>query len=501
MQNEKVVIDKMVVDVFVDSHEAPHVFLNRTKAEIMDQVLPLIERKLEEMDLSQYAETVSIDRLEVDLEGEPNGNWQESLARAVTREISEGLEANLIDQAPSLPEAESPLTEPAPDPSRPDPLDEWIIQMQSPGLTSDAELEEFEALWTELHYYYLTNGALPLTLDFTSGPGTFLQKLRRKISELTQQDPDFPRKLGNWAMDQADAHFEVPPPLLDFYRYTHMTASVHVFLRVLQRILYVREVLEPLLDAYLGQEANEKRELKAWIWHFSKSLPVDRKPPLRKALEKFRRQIPSRVKIEWMESALGQWVKALQPTETKVEKRPQERDWLRVENGGMVLLNPFLPQLFRNLNLLNKAHHWRSEIEQSTAAMVVHYLATGGFDAEEGSLLLGKILTGIPFEESVLPIWEAQDLAKKLSIQLESELEPILEAIHENWRPMRNSSWPGLRADFLTRAGELEIPDETRFNLTVEPHGFDVMLPLKKWGMSLIKYSWMEQILYVDWEK
>jgi len=64
---------------------------------------------------------------------------------------------------------------------------------------------------------------------------------------------------------------------------------------------------------------------------------------------------------------------------------------------------------------------------------------------------------------------------------------------------MRNCTWEGLRTDFLTRNARIHQTNSMQYVLTVEQHTFDLMLPFKEWGISMIKYSWMEEVLYVEW--
>ncbi len=178
-----------------------------------------------------------------------------------------------------------------------------------------------------------------------------------------------------------------------------------------------------------------------------------------------------------------------------------QKERIEIANAGMVLLNPFLPILFKNLELQNEKGEWLSEEHQVQAIYLLSYLVTGLWGTSEDELYLAKVLTNYPLKE-ILP---AFDLAEKgpwdesNQTQLTAELNNIIEVIQENWRPMRNCTWNGLRTDFLTRAGQLELKENMQYILTIEPHTLDVLLPHIKWGMAMIKYSWMEQILNVEW--
>lgn len=177
-----------------------------------------------------------------------------------------------------------------------------------------------------------------------------------------------------------------------------------------------------------------------------------------------------------------------------------------IANAGLVLLNPFFPTLFKNLGLQTEKGDWLSKHEQMVAIYLLNFIATNEMEATEDLLILGKLLTGFPLDEP-LENWEVicqqssvidleSELIKKLTT---NELPNILEIIHQNWYPMRNCTWAGLQTDFLTRPGLLELKENKQLKLTVEPHALDVLLPHIKWGISMIKYSWMEDILLVEW--
>lgn len=174
--------------------------------------------------------------------------------------------------------------------------------------------------------------------------------------------------------------------------------------------------------------------------------------------------------------------------------------------SGLVLLNPFLPQLLRNLNLLNEKNEWSTDQDQIWAMFTLHYLASGNKShIPEDELILLKLLTNYPLDEPVNAIESQKGYApfkseegQILLTKINAEMENILEAVRANWRPMRNCSWKGLRQDFLSRTGTLHQKNE-QLVLTVKPHALDMMLPHKNWGHSMIKYSWMDEVLYVEW--
>ncbi len=70
-------------------------------------------------------------------------------------------------------------------------------------------------------------------------------------------------------------------------------------------------------------------------------------------------------------------------------------DGLLVDDAGLVLLHPFLPQLFDALGLAQGGRLLRPE----RALLLLRHLATGALDAEEHELVFAKVLCGLPIEE------------------------------------------------------------------------------------------------------
>ena len=181
----------------------------------------------------------------------------------------------------------------------------------------------------------------------------------------------------------------------------------------------------------------------------------------------------------------------------KVITLPEE---LMIENAGIVLLNPFFPVLFKNFKLLSEKGEWNSMEDQARAIYLLHYFATGIIGTTEDQVLLLKILVGYDLEE-VLPNAESvfEDWINERSEQLIKEEENLLNAVRDNWKTMKNCTWEGLRRDFLSRSGTLST-EITQQTLTIEPNALDVLLPYKNWGVSVIKYSWMNEMLHVGWK-
>jgi Contractile injection system tape measure protein len=159
-------------------------------------------------------------------------------------------------------------------------------------------------------------------------------------------------------------------------------------------------------------------------------------------------------------------------------------------NAGLVLLHPFLQQLFEGCGLRNK-RTWTDSAAPYTALQMLHYLVRGKEYEEELNPLLAKILCGIdPEDMTTLD----SDLPDTLSYPCDSLLSDVISYL----TALKNTSIQTLRETFLQRCGKL-----TRTNqgwlLQVEYQSLDVLVARLPWGIGAIKLPWMPHIIYTEW--
>ncbi|NOQ70872.1 MAG: hypothetical protein GQ574_02655 [Crocinitomix sp.] len=300
------------------------------------------------------------------------------------------------------------------------------------------------------------------------------------------------------------------------------------FIEDLRRDYSLRESFDPLLQQFF-ENSSQKHTLEDWTEDFANAVTsVKTLRALLLELEEFH-PINNQVKqtaefsqrlnslIQKLEYVLGEFESGIRTelnvsdSNTNATRTPklQPDESLLCSNAGIVLLNPFLPTLFSNLDLLDEANEWRSTNSQIWAIYIVHYFAQGNWNPTFEDLTIGKLLTGFEIEtaDDFKAVFKTYEQSKKILLENETllndinqiEIPSMLKAVQENWRPMRNCTWDGLRNDFLTRSGELSQEENLQYVLTIEPHALDVLLPTIKWGTAMIKYSWMEQVLNVEW--
>lgn len=162
-----------------------------------------------------------------------------------------------------------------------------------------------------------------------------------------------------------------------------------------------------------------------------------------------------------------------------------------VHSAGLVLLHPFLPQLFAELKL-SDAEGLLPAPALPRAAALLYWLATG--EAAPGEFVLGLIkpLLGL-HPDDPLPVGEDDLAAGDLA-----EGEALLAAVIEHWPGLRSTSVDGLRLAFLQRRGLLR-PAESGWTLHPESESFDLLLGGLPWGISIVKLPWMHAPIFTEW--
>lgn len=177
------------------------------------------------------------------------------------------------------------------------------------------------------------------------------------------------------------------------------------------------------------------------------------------------------------------------PGKTKPAEASPDALW--INEAGVILLHPFLPQLFRSRGWVDREKFTDAD-GQTMAVYALHYLATGEVEAPEHQLLLPKLLTGMRPETALHPV----DL---LTGDDRIACDELLTEVVKHWNALRNTSAAGLREAYLRRSGKLENQDG-KWRLTVEHKAQDILLSRLPWPISMIKLPWMTGVLSVTWD-
>jgi hypothetical protein len=168
-----------------------------------------------------------------------------------------------------------------------------------------------------------------------------------------------------------------------------------------------------------------------------------------------------------------------------------EAEHIYVEDAGLVILHPFLQQLFETCGLLHENQWTDAAVAPHTAAIVLRYLLLGTSAPAGGNLILHKVLCGLDPGTVILPDKELSDHDTNACLEL-------LVAAIGHWAVLKNTGVDAFRETFLQRNGKLSRVDGG-WLLQVEQKGVDVLLSLLPWGIGAIRLPWMSEIVYVDW--
>lgn len=161
---------------------------------------------------------------------------------------------------------------------------------------------------------------------------------------------------------------------------------------------------------------------------------------------------------------------------------------LFVQNAGLVLLNPFLPSLFKQLELINEE---KQLIKPELVAHILHYAATGREGDFEFEMAFEKYLCGISPSFTLKKDIVLTEIQKK-------EVKNMLSAVLEYWTALKSKSTELLQHEFLSRSGKL-LTESSNHRVIVEKKSYDLLLDKLPWSYSMIKFSWLDNLIFVEW--
>lgn len=170
-----------------------------------------------------------------------------------------------------------------------------------------------------------------------------------------------------------------------------------------------------------------------------------------------------------------------------IQKTKAPKTYL-VQNAGLILLHPFLKQLFTACGFLNESNQI---IKPNEAVHLLHYIATKKEQQFESNLLFEKFICNIPIQQPI-------ERNVKLSESIKQQAEDMLKAVLQNWEPLKNSSIDLLRNEFLQRTGKIDLTKEHP-HIIVEKKTQDILLDKLPWNYSLCKLPWMNTLIFTDW--
>jgi hypothetical protein len=174
---------------------------------------------------------------------------------------------------------------------------------------------------------------------------------------------------------------------------------------------------------------------------------------------------------------------------SRINVKGDEPYW-QVADAGIILLHPFLEELFTNTGLW-KDQAWCTDDAPGQAIQLLSRLLNGEEGLPEYELTLSKILTGQEMDTALEATPPLPDSAFAMC-------DELLEAVISHWKALRSTGPAGLQEAFLLRPGKL-IPVSNGYKLQVAQKAQDVLLTHLPWGFATVRLPWMKGLLYVDW--
>jgi len=164
-----------------------------------------------------------------------------------------------------------------------------------------------------------------------------------------------------------------------------------------------------------------------------------------------------------------------------------------INNGGLILLHPFLLPLFRKLGYLeDKKPVFKNKQLQYRAVLISQYLLDFKTKIFENELLLNKILCGVAITEPIPTDW-------KITKQEKEQCEKLLESVIEHWKILKDTSVMVFQASFLKREAKITENKNNSYELIVEQKSIDILLDQLPWGLGMIKTPWMKNFITCYW--
>lgn len=168
-----------------------------------------------------------------------------------------------------------------------------------------------------------------------------------------------------------------------------------------------------------------------------------------------------------------------------------ETEEILIANAGLILLHPFLPQLFTKLDFYKKGEKNLNPNKIHEATQVLHFLATKNESPFEYELTFEKFLCGIPIHTPI-------DRFLNISEMQKQECDSLLTSVVNHWKALKTNKTDILRSGFLTREGKLiNEADSTKIYIQRQAH--DILLERIPWGVSLMNLPWLNKIVYITW--
>ena len=364
-------------------------------------------------------------------------------------------------------------------------LDKIIHSKSIEHLVSNNSTTDFDLLLS-----FLKSGALPWwsqsyqDIDF-----------KHIMDTLSKEKPEELRNVFIYAVKERNVLLRL--------LYQFDIESTNIILRHLFRLDQHEREIEKEIELLqnkgrvLTESETAKCRVLAFLTHLDKAENLRAKSILQAVSERF---LPFFKQDEWEQlstystemDAFSDGISHVEGEKQDVSDLSDEQTKYVIRYAGIVLIAPFLPQLFRQLNLLADGRGiFKDEQSAFQAVALLVYIGRGEFAVPEYELVLEKLLCGIPIHQP-LPL----DCA--LTLTEIREADEMLDAVIGHWNVLNSVS--GLREGFFDREGILEDMGSA-WLLRVGRKSYDVLFDHKPppWGFRVLRFSWNPKMIETEW--
>lgn len=514
MAEEKHIIKKAIVEIYVPSANSAMDLQNKTMSFFKEKICPLIEKIVAKY--SNEGETIRIDKLELDFENFNPQNSNDTELRKLEQQIEEKLVKLITEEQKNNFSGET---------------------------VTDVKKIPKEKADEELFIHLLRTGSLPwwakteqsISLEalaqkiLAKSSGSIIKELSAAI-RISAVRKRVANKLSSESVEKIIAlAFSSSADFLKYVReILNVTKDDFPFSENIRKELYEYILKYPVSSSYTMQLfiagfIKEKNDLSLAekLYKLSNINSSDKtaetiKQGIADTDEHFSNQIKKMFNVKdvklFFSSEENNEVKEKTVTEQKTNVlRPNnkkdlinEEDFSHeqielyeetgdyfIKNSGMIILAPYLSALFTELDLCD-GKTFISEEAKERAVYLLQYLATGKEeDFEEHEMVLNKILCGV---EIGAPL----TLQFIISEKEKEECLGLLQAVATNWPALKGTSGEGMRDTFFMRDGILE-QQSNGWNLKIEKTTIDILLDKLPWGISILQMPWSKEMIFVEW--
>ncbi|WP_299002135.1 contractile injection system tape measure protein [uncultured Shewanella sp.] len=164
---------------------------------------------------------------------------------------------------------------------------------------------------------------------------------------------------------------------------------------------------------------------------------------------------------------------------------------LPVGESGLVIIWPYLSQLFTQLQWLNKEQQFKQSTFHERAAYWLYQLCHGKAEPVAACCPLINILLNLPADSVI-------DDEIELSEQESNAVNQLFTQLAQHWPAPVAQSSEQIQRLFFKRQGSL-IEQASGYRLQVKPQLQDVLLNTLPWPYETVVLPWMSSHLHVEW--